>query len=217
MGTRAAVSAAALVEDGTESAGALVTESIASLVPGAGGVGAAASAAAGAWMAVLRAYEDGQAALQDAVERGLDSFSQNSASGIGAWAADALSAVITAAGLEPADTACRKPQVLNTRHVAEAGDDAVCVRFIEAKDAALAGSTSSTSFAGAVFGSALNGSDGASDDHIPIAQVELPFGGGRSISWAVPGSMEGSSSLLASALSALESAASSAMGDQSWQ
>ena len=217
LGTRAAVSAAALVEDGTESAGALVTESIASLVPGTGGIGAAASAAVGVWMAVLRAYEDGQAALQDAVERGLDSFSQNSAGGIGAWAADALSTVIAAAGLEPADTACRKPQVLNTRHVAEAGDDVVCVRFIEAKDAALAGSTTSTSFAGAVFGSALNGLDELSDDRIQIAQVELPFGGDRVINWAVPGSVDGSSSLLASALSALGSAASTVMGDRSWQ
>lgn len=217
LGTRAAVSAATLVEDGTESAGALVTENIASLVPGTGGVGAAASAAAGAWMAVLRAYEDGQAALRDAVERGLDSFSQNSASGMGTWATDALSAIIAAAGLEPADTACRKPQVLNTRHVAAAGDDAVCVRFIEAKDAALAGSTSSTSFVGSVLGNALNGIDGFSDDRIQIAQVELPFGGGRTISWAVPESADGSSSSLASALAALGASASNAMGDRSWQ
>lgn len=220
LGVRAAVSAAILVEDGTESAGALVTEAVSGLLPSAGGVGAAASVAVGAWTALLRAYEDGQTALQEAVERGLGSFSQNSASGIGRWAADALAAIISAAGLKPADTACRKPCVLNTRHVAVASDDAVCVRFLEAKDAALRGSQPSTSFVDALLGAVASGSNGdpeAAGEGMSIAEVALPFGGSTLIRWLVPGSSADAGDFLEQAREAAAAAVVGVLGDRSWQ
>lgn len=220
LGTCVAVSAATLVEDERESAGSFVTESLASLLPGGGGgVGAAAIAAAGAWMSVLRAYEDGQAALEDAVTKGLGSFSQNSASGIGAWAAKALTSIVSAVGLEPADTACRKPQVLNTRHVAEVSDDAVCVSFVQAKDAALAASSPSTSFADAALDAAAGafGGTGAEGGTFSIAQVQLPFGAERVINWAIPNAQQDAEGLLSSGWDALKSTVSGALGVRSWQ
>lgn len=214
VGTRVAVSAATTVEDGTESAGAMVTETLSSLLPGSGGVGASASAASNAWMSVLRAYEDGQAALEKAVTEGLNSFSQNSASGLGIWAADALKALISAVGLEPADTRCCKPQVLNTAHVAGAGAESVCVTFMNAKDAALAGSSPSTSAVGTILSAAAG--EGSVPEDVPIAEIRLPFGDAQSVGWALP-SLPDASGLLGAGFAALDSAVSGAMGDRSWR
>lgn len=217
LGARAAVSAAALVEDGTESAGAMVTGTLSALFPGDGGIGGAASAAAGAWMSLLRAYEDGQAALEDAVSDGLGSFSQNSASGLGAWAAQALSDVISAAGLEPADTGCRKPQVLNTGHVASSDGSSVCVSFMKAKDAALAGSSPSTSALGSVVEAAGRaGPDAPWSESLDIAEIELPFGS-QKLSWAIPKASGDEAGILEVAAGVLASAVEGFAGERSWR
>lgn len=191
VGTRAAVSAATLVTDGTESPGAVVTESLESLLPTKNGLGAGASIAANAWMNLLRTYTHGQAALEGAIENGLASFSQTSASGLGKWAAAALDSIIKAAGLEPASTKCRKPCILNTSHVAQADDSSICVNFVQAKEAALRSSSPSTSTLSALFAGARNTfSDSATEnsesDAFAIAQIQLPFGIERVIQWAIP-------------------------------
>lgn len=197
VGTRVAVSAAALATDDTEAAGAAATETLRSLLPDIGGIGPAASTITGVWMSALHAYADGQSALEDAVQRGLSSFSQTSASGLGAWAAKALSGIIKAAGLEPANTKCRKPCVLNTRHVAQADDSQVCVSFLRAKDAALAGSSPSPSALGMLFAGAGNAfsAEGAEGGAFMIAQIQLPFGAERIIQWVIP-EVESSAGLL---------------------
>ncbi|MCI9129133.1 MAG: molybdenum cofactor biosynthesis enzyme [Eggerthellaceae bacterium] len=219
LGVRVAVSAATDVEDETESAGALATQAVSSITGGLGGIGAGISGAAGIWMSVLRAYEDGQAALERSIEEGLGSFSQNSSSGLGKWAAKVLSQIVEAAGLEPADTACTKPVVLNTTHVASSSDDAVCVRFMSAKDSALAASSPDTSLAGSVLaamGVGSGSSEGATGSgSLNVAEIELPFGGSGSISWAIPKAQD-VEGVIGSGLAALGGLASSIMGDRSW-
>ncbi len=219
LGTRAAVSAATCIEDGTESAGALATQAASALFPGGGAGGGALPAATGAWMSLLRAYEDGQSALESAVEDGLGSFSQTTASGLGAWGADALSDIIAAAGLEPADTSCQKPQVLNTTHVASSDESSACVRYVQMKDAVLAGSTPSTSILETMLGAAGSMTDGTMvpSGQMPIAQVSLPFFEDGSISWAIPAGNTSTGGLFESALTALRSTISDAIGDRSWQ
>lgn len=217
LGTRAAVSAATTIEDGQESAGAVVTETLSSF-GGGGGIGEAASAAAGAWMSLLRAYEDGQSALEEAVEQGLGSFSQGTASGLGKWAAQALEEVAEAAGLEPADTRCLKPVVLNSEYVAREGDSAVCVRFLQAKEAARAGSSPSTGFAGTLLQSVTHAvGDGLPGNGFEVARIELPFGGSGSLDWEASSGDGLTAAAADAAYGALEDALAGALGDRSWK
>lgn len=56
-----------------------------------------------------------------------------SASGLGDWAADALSDAFRAVGLQPANLDALRPATVNTAHVAQAGDSAFCARLLEVK------------------------------------------------------------------------------------
>ncbi len=217
LGACAAVSAATTIEDGQESAGAVITETLASF-GGEGGIGTAASAASGVWMSLLRAYEDGQSALEDAVEQGLGAFSHRTASGLGKWAAHALEDIIQAAGLEPADTRCLKPVVLNSGYVAREGDSAVCVSFLQAKEAARAGSSPSTSSAGALLKGAAHGAEGVFDgDRFEVARIELPFGGNGSLAWTASSGDGLAGDAADAAYGVLEDALAGALGDRSWK
>lgn len=217
LGTRGAFSAATTIEDGRESAGAVVTETLAAF-GNDGGIGAAVSAASGVWMSLLRAYEDGQSALEDAVEQGLGSFSQGTASGLGKWAARTLEDITKAAGLEPADARCLKPVILNTEYVARAGGSTVCVGFLQAKEAARAGSSPSTSFAGALLQGAVHASgEGFAGDGFEVARVELPFGGNGSLEWRAASGDGLAAAAADAAYGALEDAVAGALGDRSWK
>lgn len=217
LGCRVAVSSATTVEDGTESAGALVTEALGALGSGSGGVGTAAAASSRLWMSLLHAYEDGQAALVGAVQDGLASFSQTSASGLGSWAAAALTDIVEAAGLEPADTACQKPVVLNTAHVASASDDALCVRYRNAKEAALAGSSPSTSLISTLFARAADVDEAdVSDGSFSVVEVELPLGGNTAVDWRVPEELE-IPDALGAGVTVAETMVLEALGDMAWQ
>lgn len=177
LGTRAAVSAAALVEDAADDSSSVIT----SLMDGFGQNGGAAVGAArvvlDCWNGLLKAYENGQAALSDALGRGLSSVSTGTLSGLGSWAEGALKAVVDAAGLEPANLNALKPAVLNTGHVAGADDGAFAVRFRQAKANALSASEA----AGAVssIASSIPGavSQAVADLEVTIAEIEFPVGG----------------------------------------
>lgn len=190
IGVRAAVSAATLVDDSSESAGAIVTETVKTVLPSGPtgvGVGSIAASVTGVWMGMLRAYEDGQAGLVQAVKKGLGGFSHTSASGIGAWASDALMSAIKSVGLEPANTHCRKPVVLNTQHVAAADESSIGVTFMKAKAAAQASSTPRTSSLSALIAGAVHALDERTNGVLlTIASIELPFGNGGCMQWVVP-------------------------------
>lgn len=178
LGTRAAVSAAALVEDAAHDNANLIT----SLLDGFGDSGGAAVGAArvvlDCWSALLRAYADGQEALFGAVRDGLDAISLGSLGGLGSWAADKMKAVVEAAGLAPANLNALKPALLNTGHVASSDSGSFAVGFKQVKAAALSASAPAPGlFPG--LSSALSGAvtDAVTGTTITIAEIEFPVGG----------------------------------------
>ena len=132
LGCRVAISAATLVADPSgegRSVIASLTDGFASDSALAGVLGAAA----GVWSGALSAYADGQSALDAAVREGLGGLPLISASGLGDWAADALSDAFRVVGLQPANLDALRPATVNTVHVAQAGDGAFCARLLEVK------------------------------------------------------------------------------------
>ena len=182
VGTRVAVSAATLVADPSGEGGNVIsslTDGLASSMP----VGLA-GAAADCWAALLGVYANGQESLTNAVRNGLDDLPLIGASGLGSWAADALSDAVEAVGLQPANLDALRPVVVNTAYVAAAGEDnAFCARLLELKRQAIAHPLMSngvfSSIAAAVRRDVLTGID--STDSIEIARVDI---GGNS--WAQP-------------------------------
>ncbi len=177
LGARAAVSAAALVEDAADDSSSVIT----SLLDGFGQDGGAAVGAArvvlDCWNGLLKAYENGQAALSDALGKGLSSVSTGTLSGLGGWAEGALKAVVDAAGLEPADLNALKPAVLNTGHVAGADDGAFAVRFRQVKANALSASEAAGAVSGLSSCIPEAVTQAVSDLEVTIAEIEFPVGG----------------------------------------
>lgn len=132
LGCRVAISASTLVADPSgegRSVIASLTDGLASDSALAGVLGAAA----GVWSGALSAYGDGQSALDAAVREGLGGLPLVSTSGLGDWAADALSDAFRTVGLQPANLDALRPATVNTAHVAQAGDGAFCARLLEVK------------------------------------------------------------------------------------
>lgn len=221
LGTRAAVSGATLVEDASDSGSTVIT----SLLDGFGQDGGIAVGAAGivldCWSGLLRAFEDGQSALVDGVRNGLNAFSTNTSSGLGTWAADALSSMIGSVGLEPVSLNSLKPCIVNTAHIASADSGQFSVTFKNTKQQALYASTSATDPFSAAVASAESAIDnlGLNDPTITIATVEFPVGGftvpvtitlPESISTAATGFVD-------DCIANVKGAISSMLGERSWQ
>lgn len=182
LGTRAAVSGATLAADASHDGSTVIT----SLLDGFGQDGGAAVGAArvvlDCWSGLLGAFAQGQDALSGAVESALGSLPLASASGLGTWASGKLRDAVASCGLEPVELDALKPVLVNTGHVAAAGEDAFSVRFLEVKQRALATSSGSGSLFVAlvddVEADALGFLDRA-EGGVTVASVELPVGGVR--------------------------------------
>ena len=190
----------------------------------AGDGGAAVGAARVAldcWSGLLRAYEDGQQALSDGLERALDGIPVASASGLGAWASGALQETMGAAGLEPVQLDALKPVTVGTADVAQADTGQLSVRFMQVKQAALAASSSSTDLFSALAAGAQAQMEaaGIEGDGVVVAQVEFPIGDAiMPITIAVPPAAEGGDmSVVAQCIDAVAAAAAWVSGVRSWQ
>lgn len=179
LGVRAAVSAATLLPDTAEEGRSVLSSLLDGFAEDGGAAVGAARAVLDCWSAFLGAYANGQKALEDGIAQALDGLPLASASGLGAWAADALGSCVQALGLEPAELDALKPVLVNTGHVASADDGAFAVRFLAAKERALA-----VADAADVFSSVVGGLDGAAFEEmasasgtVEIAVVEFPVGG----------------------------------------
>lgn len=118
LGTRVALSGATLLADPADETGSV----IASMLDGVNseGVGTGATKAVlAAWSHILQAYGQGQQALGDALRSALNALPLMSESGLGNWAADALTESIESVGLAPANLDALKPVVVNSGHVAK--------------------------------------------------------------------------------------------------
>ena len=176
LGAQAAVSAATLVADPAGEGASVVS----SLLDGLRDDGGAAVGALGivldCWSGVLGAYAEGQKALDGAVSSALDGLPLAGASGLGSWAAGALSEVVSAVGLEPANLDALKPALVNSAHVASADDGAFAAQLLSLKRGAMESPFASNdvfqSIVGLVEGGLVEGIDAASGS-IVIAEVRV--------------------------------------------
>lgn len=174
------------------------------------------------WSSMLYAYGDGQKALTQAVQEGLDGLPLASESGLGAWAAGALSDAAEAAGLEPATIDVLKPVTVNTAHIANAGSDEVSVRYAAVQQRARsAGGQSTDLFAGVVDTAERSAYDILEKvgDGLVVAELEFPVGGVRiPIRLALPPSVTSAASgLVEQAASVLRGLSGAVWGIRVWQ
>lgn len=220
LGACAAVSGAALIEDTSHENSSLIT----SLLDGFDGDGGAAVGSArialDVWSGLLKAYEDGQTALADALEKGLGSVSIGTVSGLGEWASEALSAIVGKAGLEPANLKASKAVLLNTGYVASVDAGAFSVAFSKAKSSALSASSSSPDVLTGVVSSVADDAIAAiGDATITIAVIEFPVGDGSiPIEISLPeGVKSGAEGIVARIRDSLADLVAGASGMRVWQ
>lgn len=219
LGTRAAVAAATLIEDGDEEASV-----VGDLLDGLDADGSAAVGAArivlDCWSGLLGAYGSGQKALIDGVGSALDSLPLVGAAGLGAWAAGALRDSLAAVGLEPANLAPLKPVLAGTDAVARADGGDFAVRYLAVREEMLAEAPSS----GNVFGALADRIEREAFDRldgfeIEIACIELPVVDlALPITVTLPPSVtEGARGIVDRAMEAVRAAAAAAGLDSSWE
>ena len=180
LGTRAALSAATLIDEGS-SEGKNVLSSLVDNLRNKGGVATGAiGVVLECWSGLLQAYLNGQEALSGTVEKALDSLPLTSESGLGSWAASAFEKAIAALGLEPAKLDALKPVLVNSVHVANAESTPFTARFLSVKSSAIEHPLSSTD----LFSSVITAAETAAlesienfDGKVEIASIQL-FGEG---------------------------------------
>lgn len=221
LGVRAAVSGAKLEPDENGEDGTVVTSLLESFGGNPGGLVGAGRVVLDCWSSLLKAYQDGQAALDGALKDGLNSFSTNTASGLGTWASKALTEVIKSCGLQPADLTIKKPILINTGRVVENDSGALSVRYSQIKQKSLVVSSSSTD----LFSSLIDGlqsaidSTGITNGVITIATIEFPVGGiSIPIELTLPQQVvEGANGFIDSCMGYLRSVVAAVTGERSWQ
>lgn len=183
LGVRVAISAATLVEDPSGEGDSVISSLLDGLADESGVAGAVVDGAdivLECWSALLAVYSNGQEAIIDAVEEGLNSLPLISESGLGTWAADELEELVSDLGLEPADLDALKPALVNSAHVLAASDGDFAAQLLQIKQAVIESPDSSDGGLGSLV-DALEGVaiDEVSDltDSIEIATFELYDGG----------------------------------------
>lgn len=189
LGPRAAVSAATLLDEGSDEGRTALNSALGELREDGDAAIGAIGIVLDAWSWLLVAYSDGQGALVNAVRLGLDSLPLVSASGLGTWASDALSDVIKDIGLQPAEIGALKPVLLNSAHVAAKGSSSFASRYVAIKQRIVAHPFMSTD----LFGSLLTDAEQAAiaqvsklGDSVQIASIELFGENGPSIPVTIP-------------------------------
>lgn len=222
LGARAAVAGATLLDDERDSGSEVMGEWAEGYAQEYGQHTGPAGMAYDLWTWLLYAYGDGQQALVDGVEDVLGSLPLASESGLGRWAADALTGLFEAAGLQPADMDNPKPVLVNTAYVASAGSDGFAVRYaaLQARARSMAGSSTDlfTSVVDDVEGSAYEALEQVGDGLV-VAELEFPVGGMTvPIKLVLPPSVrEAAAGLVGQASQALRGLYGSVTGIRAWQ
>lgn len=186
LGAQAAVSAATLVCDPSEEGANIISSLLDGVKDETDTAGLSlAEGVLDIWSSVLRAYTQGSEALEEGISDGLDSVPLASESGLGTWAADALSELVASLGFAPARLDSPKPVLVNTAHVLSADDSSFSQGLLQIKQSYLSleghgsGGVFSTVLS-AVESQALESIDEFGDT-IVIASIELLGEGGPSI------------------------------------
>lgn len=221
LGARAAVSAATLVADDSESSSSVLSSLLDGFGADAGAAVGAGRIVLGCWSALLRAFCDGQEALGEAVRSTLDQLPLSSASGLGAWAAQRLEDVMEGVGLQPAELVSLKPVLVNSGHVVSSGEDSFSVSFAEAKARALSASASSTDLFTALVDDVEEEAFSLVErleDGVVVARIEFPVGDlSIPITLALPpGATQAAGGFLDECFSEVRSLAGSVTGTRVW-
>ena len=189
LGPTVAVSAATLLDEGDE-AGATVLSSLLDGLKEDGGVAVGAlGVVLDCWSALLGAYANGQAALIEAIEGGLNAVPVVGPSGLGTWAASKLRDVIEAIGLQPAKIGALKPVLVNSTHVAQRAEGGFASGYLQVKSQIVAHPSNS----GDVFSWVVDAGEAEAhsllaswDGQIEIIEIELLGSGGPTIPLSIP-------------------------------
>ena len=189
LGPRAAVSAATLVDEGTDEGRTALNSMLDGLKENGGFAVGALGVVLDVWSAMLVAYSDGQQAVAGAIEKGLNSVPLVGESGLGTWAADKLKGAIEGVGLEPAEVGALKPVLVNSGHVAGKAEDGPAQAYMTVKQTIIAHPLMSTDLFSSVLteaeATALSSIEGLGDS-VEIASIELSGSGGVSIPITIP-------------------------------
>ncbi len=182
LGPRAAVSAATLVDEGSDEGRTALNSMLDGLREGGGAAIGAASIVLDAWSWLLVAYADGQEAVMGAMRQGLNALPLVGASGLGTWASEKLEGVIGDLGLQPAKVGALKPVIVNSAHVAEKGEGSFASGYLSLKQRLVAHPLMSADLFSSVLTdaeqTALDQIEGLGDS-IEIASIEIGDGGVR--------------------------------------
>lgn len=132
VGTRLALSGATLISEPAGEAGSVISSLLDGFTGESVGIGAVKVVLA-AWSEVIHAYGEGQQALTDALQQALNKIPLMSESGLGVWAADALTGTIESLGLAPANIDALKPVIVNTGHIAKSEPTGFFANLAEVK------------------------------------------------------------------------------------
>ena len=189
LGPRVAVAGATLLDEGGDEDATVISSLLDGLSDSGNVFVGAAGIVLSCWSAMLQLYGNGQRALEDAIEGGLNAIPLLGASGLGTWAADTLRDAIEAVGLEPVELGALKPVLVNTAHVAAKGEGELSSKLLQIKAVVVSVPLMSadllTSLIGAAEDSALERLDGLGDS-IEVANIELLGPGGPSIPISIP-------------------------------
>lgn len=219
LGPRAAVSGATLIEDTSHDNSSLITSLLDGFGEGGGTVVGGARIVLDAWSGMLKAYENGQTALFDTLENGLNSFSVITISGLGSWASKTLKDVVKEAGLEPARLNAQKAVIINTSYIASSDTGPFSVNYKKIQDAALWASSGSTNlFTGIINAASKDVIDRVDKLEITVAEIEFPVGGLKfPITITLPDSFKDTANdAIGSARDALTDLVAKAAGTKEW-
>jgi len=189
LGPRAAVSAATLVDEGSDEGSTILSSLLDGFKEDAGVVAGAAGIVLSCWSNMLTVYGAGQSAIEQAVETGLNAVPLAGASGLGTWAAGALRDAVESLGLQPAELGALKPVLVNSAHVAAKDSGALAQGLLRIKGALSAAPLMSTDLFSSLITAAQAGVESKIDalgDSIEVASIDLTGDGGVSLPITIP-------------------------------
>ncbi|MBQ9000580.1 MAG: molybdenum cofactor biosynthesis enzyme [Eggerthellaceae bacterium] len=189
IGPRAAISAATLIDEGSDEGRTVLNSALDGLRENGGVAVGAFGIVLDVWSNALSAYSNGIGAVTGGVESGLNSLPLVGASGLGTWAADKLRGALDDVGLQPAKLEALKPVLVNSSHVAAKDDGRLGSGLTAVKQQVLAHPLYSTDLFSALLTdaerTAIEQVSGLGDE-IEIASIELLGDGGPSIPITIP-------------------------------
>lgn len=190
LGTRVAVSGAALLEDASDDSSNVISSLLDGVSEEGGAAVGGARIALDCWSGLLTAYEKGQESLEKAISNAISSLTLGTLTGIGDWAASTLKGVISDVGLEPANLNALKPAILNTGHIVSKSTDTFAVNYSKVRSSALSRSSDSGGLFPGISSWLSEKIQNQPEADITIAEIEFPVGGVTiPIKIALPGSI----------------------------